>query len=37
MHTTIFSEYIKETDMGQRRAEGNIKADLGKKRTKDVY
>jgi hypothetical protein len=30
-HTKIFSEYVKETDMGGRRAEGNIKVDLGKK------
>jgi len=36
-HTKIFSEYVKEKDMGEQHAEGNIKEDLGKNRTKNVY
>jgi len=33
-HKTVFSEYVKARDMGQRRAEGNINVDLGKIRLK---
>jgi hypothetical protein len=29
-HTTVFPEYVKERDMGERRAEGNIKVDMEK-------
>lgn len=33
----MFSEYVTEKDKGERHAEGNIKKDLEKNRTKNVY